>query len=105
MSSFSTDFPPPEGSIPPESGPPPQITSLTLPEYREWDAKVTARNVWVLKKRRSVVAAALDELDVKGLNGITAAEKIAFILGISYLEGTLEKGSNNPLDLLMGGFF
>lgn len=103
--SFSTDFPSPEGPIPPEPGPPPAITSLTLPEYREWDMKVNARNAWVIKKRRSVVAAALDELDTKGLAGLTAGEKIAFIVGISYLEGTLQKGSNNPLDLLMGGFF
>lgn len=117
--SLAEQFPPPEGPAPPDPGSQPAMNPKPAHEqskeeviadgnaHRAWQAAYTARRKWIIVKRRSIVAKALDEISNpdRAVDSLTPIEAICLTIGISYLDGTMLEG--HPQDVfsqLFGAF-
>lgn len=93
-------FPVPEGPVPPDPGDGSETVGTDA--YKAWHSLAVARKNWVIRKRQSIVAKAVDDIMEKAGNW-SPTEAICFVIGAAFLDGTISQVPGSAFDMLFGG--
>lgn len=93
-------FPPPVDPIPPDPGD--GSKTVGTDAYKAWHALAVARKNWIIRKRQSIVAKAVDDIMEKA-GDWSPTEAICFVIGAAFLDGSIGQAPGSAFDKLFGG--